>query len=141
MITAPPPSDFEQFIHRVDQAMNQLASGNFSRFRVADRWTPAVNIYRLPDRLEVCVDLAGVDRKSIDMHVEPGRLTVRGVRPTPAPCHEPGPRGQIIVMEIEHGPFERTLPLPREVNLDAVEAEQCNGMLWIRLPLRNPAGR
>ena len=144
MRTASKPTDFNQLVSELDHAMDQLIQRRFSQFRPSDTWSPAVNAYRLPDRIEVCVDLAGVERDSIDLSVQPGALTLRGLRQTPMPEHEgrdtPRPvDAQILVMEIEHGPFERTLRLPRGVDVDGVEAEQCNGMLCIRLPLRGPS--
>ena len=33
------------------------------RFRAAPCWSPALNVYRRPDRLIVCVDLAGVSEQ------------------------------------------------------------------------------
>lgn len=144
MRTAANPDDVGQLFNELDRAMNQLIRHRFCQFRSTDMWAPAINAYRLPDRIEVCVDLAGVERDSIDLSVEPGALTVRGLRHTPMPEPEHGGEpahstdAQILVMEIEHGPFERTLRLPRGVSVDHVEAEQANGMLCIRLPLRGP---
>lgn len=107
---------------------------HFAVYCPVEAWSPAINAYALADRLEVCVDLAGVDRASIDLRVEPTRLTVRGVREAPEPAHEPSRRVQILALEIDHGPFERTVVLPRAVSTDKVSAEQRNGMLWVRLP-------
>ncbi|MEZ6189908.1 MAG: Hsp20/alpha crystallin family protein [Phycisphaerales bacterium] len=35
--------------------------------------------------MHICVDLAGIDRDKIDVRIEPGRLTVSGVRHAPEP--------------------------------------------------------
>lgn len=113
----------------------QWSSRHFERVHSVEGWSPAVNVYRLDRHLAVCVDLAGIDRQSIDVRVEPGRLIVRGVR------HAPDPRRQqeamrIMVMEIDHGPFCRVLDLPPEVDLNRVESHYDNGLLWVTLPLR-----
>jgi len=41
-----------------------------------------------------------------------------------------------LAMEIDHGPFQREIILPVEVDPNRVIAEQRNGLLWIYLPLR-----
>jgi HSP20 family molecular chaperone IbpA len=110
------------------------SSPHFAVYCPVDAWSPAINAYALADRLEVCVDLAGVERESIDLRVEPTRLTIQGVRQPPEPPHDPQQRVQILALEIDHGPFERTIVLPRAVATDKVSAEQRNGMLWVRLP-------
>lgn len=96
-----------------------------------------MNAYRCEKCIRVCFDLAGVEKERIDIHVEPGRLVVSGVRKAPEPeSGEPCPR-QILAMEIDHGKFWRELRLPAEVVRDEVTAEHRNGLLWINLPLRH----
>lgn len=95
-------------------------------------WVPALNCYQSPGRIYVCVDLAGVERASIEVVVQPGRLIVRGERATPEPAS--GPPGSIRCMEIDSGPFERTLVLPNDVSLDRVSSTYRDGLLWIELP-------
>lgn len=98
-------------------------------------WQPSMNAYRCENAIRVCFDLAGVDKERIDIQIEPGLLTVRGIRQSPEPASgEPCPR-QILSMEIDHGPFLRELRLPASVLRDEVTAEHRNGMLWINLPL------
>lgn len=96
-------------------------------------WSPALNCYESPGRLHVCIDLAGVDRASISVHVEPGRLRVCGIRHTPEPPADTPQR--IHCMEIDAGPFARTLALPASVVLDQVVSTYRDGLLWIELPL------
>lgn len=115
---------------------------SFSQFSQAQAWSPAVNIYQVGKVLHVCVDLAGIDRDKIDVRIEPGRLKVSGVRhaPEPMPADPALPHLDVDMkihsMEIDYGSFCRELPVPREVNLDGVQSEYRQGMLWIRLPLK-----
>ena len=100
-------------------------------------WRPSLNAYRCDNCIKVCFDLAGVDKETIDIQIEPGRLVVRGVRQPPEPAFdEPCPR-QILAMEIDHGPFKRELRLPVDVISEKVTAEHRNGILWINLPLHH----
>lgn len=107
----------------------------FERFHTAPAWQPAVNVFRCGDFFFVCVELAGVERESIEIRAEPRRLAVRGQRQAPEPdCNQPVM--QVFALEIDHGTFERVLDLPAEVEAPEVVAEHRNGLLWVRLPLR-----
>lgn len=99
-------------------------------------WRPALNAFRCDDWFVVCLELAGVDKDAIDVRAEPRRLVIRGTRVMPEPsCDEP-PALNVLALEIDHGPFERVLDLPAEVDPSRVSAEHRNGLLWIKLPLR-----
>ena len=84
----------------------------------------------------ICVDLAGVDRKRIDLTVEGRRLLIRGLRQPPEPDEARDKAVQVLVMEIDYGPFEREVLLPSDVVADRVNAEHREGLLWVYLPLR-----
>jgi len=104
-------------------------------------WSPAINVYERPDAVIVCVDLAGVDRKAVDVTVRPGRLSISGQRPAPEPPPpEPGSKTptRILHMEIDYGRFERQLPLPDATDLDRVTSAYADGVLTITLPRRRP---
>lgn len=115
---------------------SELARSQFSRF-ASHTWQPAINAYRCENCIRVCVDLAGVERSRIDLTVEPERLIVRGLREVPEPTHAEGRAVQLLVMEIDYGPFEREVRLPVLVDIEKVHAEQRNGLLWISLPLKS----
>lgn len=126
--------DFEELHKQLDRMMDRLTRRHFSQFRATESWTPAINAYRMEDRIEVCVDLAGVERDGIDVSIEPGAMVIRGVRKAPYPTPRRQEGVQILVMEIDHGPFERRFALPRQVDVRKITAEQRNGLLWVRLP-------
>lgn len=96
-----------------------------------------MNAYRCEGCIRICFDLAGVDKAGIDLRIEPDRIILKGTRPTPEPASAEGRPQQIVAMEIDHGPFARELRLPAEVIPGEVTAEQRNGLLWVRLPLRS----
>ncbi len=129
---------FTRIITRTGSVAYELQRLHFSQFRpTAEAWQPQINAYCYEDRVEVCVDLAGVDRENVEIHIESRKLVIRGSRPSPEPTGgDPAfPCRQILAMEIENGPFERIFNLPTEVNPDAVTARQEAGLLWIQLPV------
>jgi HSP20 family protein len=105
----------------------------FSHF-VRHAWRPAINVYRCETCISICVDLAGADRSDIELVIEGQRLFIRGERAVPELGEEEDAAQQMIVMEIDYGPFEREVQLPEEVDLEKMRAEQKNGFLWIHLP-------
>ena len=95
-------------------------------------WQPAINAFRCEKGVRICVDLAGVEKSSIELTVEPRRVLLQGVREAPEPTAEESL--QMLALEIDYGPFEREVHLPVEVNVEETRAEQENGLLWITLP-------
>ncbi|HEY2614135.1 MAG TPA: Hsp20/alpha crystallin family protein [Chthoniobacterales bacterium] len=113
----------------------QLTRVQFSR-SVPAKWQPAINAFRCETAMKICVDLAGVERSMIDLTIEPRRLVIGGTREAPEPTHGGGRAIQLLALEIDYGPFEREVELPAEVDVEGVNAEQENGLLWIYLPLK-----
>ena len=108
----------------------QLASYQFA----PPTWQPAINAYRCEKGMRICVDLAGVERGAIDLRVEPHRVIVRGNREVPEPKDPECRPVEMLAMEIDYGPFERSVDLFDEVDVGKVHAEQKDGLLWIDLP-------
>jgi len=121
----------------------ELTRVQFTQLYAPHAWEPPINVYRYDGCIKICVDLAGVERETIDLRVEPGRLVLRGRRAMPQPriCENQSEEKcvQILTMEIDHGPFAREVLLPADVEINAVSAQQENGLLWISLPLQSHA--
>jgi HSP20 family protein len=100
-------------------------------------WRPAINAYRCVTCIRLCVDLAGVERDEIDLQITADRLILRGTRASAEPENSDGHSLQVLAMEIDFGPFERSFELPAEVDIARATAEQKNGFLWICLPLKS----
>lgn len=103
------------------------------------RWSPAVNAYRCANQFVICVDLAGVAKESLNLEIDLRRVILHGHRTAPEPPCDAASPPQVLVMEIDYGPFERTLVLPEDVDPDRASAEHHAGLLWIRIPVRWPA--
>jgi len=117
----------------------QLTKIQFSSFSSPESWQPAINAYSCSECIAICVDLAGVDRRQIELIVEPRRLLIRGQRQPPEPDGTKSKAVQVLVMEIDYGRFEREVLLPSDVVTNQTTAEQLDGLLWVYLPLRASA--
>jgi HSP20 family molecular chaperone IbpA len=116
----------------------QLSQVRISAFPT-QKWSPAVNAFLCHESILILVELAGVDRTEIDLQVRTDRVLLRGRRRSPRPESAEGAPSQVLALEIDEGPFERTLLLPRAVAPDRATAEQKNGILRICLPFLQPA--
>ena len=111
-------------------AMQRATHGRFFRFSPPDAWQPATNLYETKDRYVVCVDLAGVNRKEIDVEVQQDVLVIQGQRESPRPQS----RSKVHLMEIDHGNFRRTITIPSSVQMTNIKARYVDGYLWVELP-------
>jgi HSP20 family protein len=126
-------SDFDDVVLKVNKFMDQFMQKSFFRFRPCERWQPSINVYESKDHFRVCLELAGIDPKQVQLHVEDNVLYVMGHRQTPSPAgHETLPR--IHVMEIDHGAFSRAIKLPGNIDQARIEAKYSHGLLWIDVP-------
>ncbi len=101
-------------------------------------WTPAVDMYETSQALVVLVDLAGVDASQTEVHAEPGRLLIRGVRKEHHAPVSPSEHRTYLAMEIPYGRFERSLPLPGGLDTESAHASYQEGLLEVSLPKRAP---
>ena len=135
MASHDPPIDepFDTLTRHMGQMMDELAARQFFNFSAHDSWEPVVNVYVTAAAYFVCVDLAGMEGEAIDVREEGGQLVIRGRRTTPTPPDAEGPLS-VDRMEIDSGPFRRTVELPADVDRSAIRARYRAGMLWVTLP-------
>ena len=121
---------------RVGELVYEMTKLRFSHFKAAVPWAPSINVYRCERCIAVCADLAGVEKDTIELKVEPQRLLIRGQRAAPEPAGEMCKAVQVLAIEIDYGPFERELLVsPMTIDTAHVSATHKNGLLWIYLPL------
>jgi HSP20 family protein len=99
-------------------------------------WLPPVDIYETEGKeIVLKAELPGLRREDIDLTVENNTLTVRGER-----REDEGVRdGQYHRRERVAGTFSRSFTLPNAVDGTRVKAEYRDGVLTVRLPLRDEA--
>jgi HSP20 family molecular chaperone IbpA len=100
-------------------------------------WQPALNIYQTDSTLVVVAELAGVERQSLDIEVEPNMLRIQGVRPMDTPDE----LRRVHRMEIAAGPFQIEAELPVLVNPEQASSDYNNGLLEVVLPLAQRTAR
>lgn len=124
----------DEWSRKINSIMDEMLNRHFFEFRDCGEWQPDANVYESAAAWFVCVDLAGVGEDRIEVHCTDERhLIIVGQRGQPVP---PGDEGKLSMqaMEIREGRFRRELELPKEIDIEAVEATYSKGYLWIRLP-------
>ncbi len=132
----------DQFSKKILQELEQmqqqsgriLRSMSIARMIPAESrgWQPAVDIYETENEFLLYAEIAGADSDSLQVVVEGKTLRIRGVRklsghPSIACIHQ---------LEMELGPFQRTLTLPGAIEVDEVHSTYSNGVLQVVLPKR-----
>ena len=106
------------------------------RYAAATAWVPPVDIYQSGDQeLVLKAELPDMAREDIDVTVENFVLTVKGDKKVDSAVKEE----QYHHAERRYGAFSRSFSLPRTVDASKVSAEYRNGVLTIKLPLREEA--
>jgi HSP20 family protein len=99
-------------------------------------WAPAVDIFETENHeLVLKAELPDVAREDIALKVENNTLTISGQKKMDPQVREE----QYHRVERSYGPFSRSFTLPPTVDTNAIGAEYKNGVLTVRLPLREEA--
>ena len=105
-------------------------------FTSANAWVPPVDIFQNGDReLVLKAELPEMARENIDLTVENGTLTISGDKKLATDVKEE----QFHHIERRYGSFSRSFSLPQTVDAGKVSADYKDGVLTVRLPLREEA--
>jgi len=129
-----------QELATVQEHMNRLLGEMYGRHddEVLTRgaWVPPVDIYENGNHeLVLKAELPDMTRDSIDVTVEHNSLTLRGEKKLDQHVKDE----QYRRVERAYGSFSRSFSLPPTVDVGKVSADYKDGVLTIKLPLREEA--
>ena len=105
-------------------------------FTSPSTWMPPVDIFQTGDHeLVLKAELPDMAREDIAINIENFVLTVTGEKKAATEVKEE----QYHHVERRYGSFSRSFSLPQTVDPNRVSAEYKNGVLTVRLPLREEA--
>ena len=132
---------FREFAHIQDR-LNRVFADTYGRpasdegLMTGGAWVPPVDIYQNGDHeLVLTAEIPDMTREDIDITVDNGTLTLRGEKKVSADVKEE----QFHRIERRYGAFSRSFSLPQTVDPNKVSAEYKQGVLTVRLPLRDEA--
>ena len=116
--------DMERVVNRVFRQFH------FPACEGDEKWSPNTDVYETGAEFLIQVEVAGVPKEALEVGIQENVLSIRGQRPRlireKLTC--------LHQMEINHGPFERLVSLPSEVDSEGITAHYADGYLTIRLP-------
>ena len=120
---------------RMRREMDELFGDVFERTGLSRRragFSPPIDVYYTddPPRVVVRAELAGIEPDELALEIHGRELTIAGHRrPEKA-------EGRVYQqLEIEHGPFQRTIALGADVRGEDAKAVYEDGFLEVELPL------
>ena len=147
-----------QLMRRMQDEMDRMFGETFSGFgslapRYGDQsgggtptWNPSIDISEDQKEYRIEVDLPGVNKDGIQVEVNRGQLTIRAEmrqesdtgkpeQQTSQPQQQQGsqPQRQYLRRERRFGYFERSFPLPDDVNQDQIQCDFRDGVLTCHL--------
>ncbi len=90
----------------------------------------AVDVFQTPKDIVIKTMVAGVKPEDLDVNITREMVTIRGQRSETENVLD----DDYFHQELYWGSFSRTVMLPEEIDVDAVEASEKNGMLILKLP-------
>jgi len=124
---------FTSMARQMSKWVDHVLGPSYHQYYRAKAWTPAINFYEGQTHYCLIVELAGVAPDEIDLRVEKGTLILTGNRAAPG-LPDSSDCVRLLMMEIDHGQFRRTLELPDDIDADGISATYRNGYLRVRLP-------
>src|SRR2546427_1538598 len=105
-------------------------------FTTPNTWMPPVDIFQTDaHELVLKAELPDMSREDIDINIENFVLTIKGEKMVSNDVKEE----QYHHVERRYGAFSRSFSLPQTVDPGRVSAEYKQGVLTVRLPLREDA--
>jgi HSP20 family protein len=96
----------------------------------AQAWAPALDVQEDKEKFTVNLELAGLKREDINVHLEDGSLIISGERKSETLSEDT----EVHRQERHYGKFSRALTLPVAVAPDQVKASFKDGILSVTLP-------
>ena len=130
-------SDFDHMTEHVAQMWERMLAGGSAGSGKPRYQKPVIepptDVYQTQDEIVVLLEVAGMRDEQVELLVEGRLLIVQGEK-RDRRMHHPG--HIYNAMEIQYGPFERSILLPTEVDHEQVRVRYDDGLLQITLPKR-----
>jgi len=128
-----PFKEFAQMQDRLNRAFSEAYGRSDEGLLSSGSWMPPVDIYQNGEHeLVLKAELPDMSREDIDVTVANGTLTIKGEKKLSGEVKEE----QFHRVERRYGTFSRSFSLPSTVDAGRVNAEYRNGVLTVKLPMR-----
>jgi HSP20 family protein len=101
----------------------------------SEPWSPAIDVAENDKEVTVRAELPGIDLKDLEVTVTGNQLVLSGEKRESS--EQSGK--DFHHSETRYGSFRRTVPLPKGVDTEKVDAQYANGVLTLHLPKTAPS--
>jgi len=119
-----------QFKNEFDKLFDSFFSDFFNEKTDFLSINPKTDVEENDNEYVVTMEIPGVDKKDLNLHVENDRLYIKGEKKQSKETKE----SNYISSERSYGAFQRSFNLPNAIKTDKVDAEFKEGILKIKLP-------
>jgi len=130
-----PTRNFGQLQDRINKVFTDAFNRGDEGLMNRGTWIPPVDIYQNGKELVLKAELPDMKREDIDITIEEHTLTIKGEKKLDAEVKDENVRR----IERLYGSFTRSFTLPPTVDASNVSAEYKDGVLTLRLPIREEA--
>ncbi|MBI2109291.1 MAG: Hsp20/alpha crystallin family protein [Parcubacteria group bacterium] len=137
----------KSFFDKITSIVNQEAGEDVRELEVKDKGgnTPdssgwieeeasegqlTIDMYQGPDEIVIQTMVAGVRPEDLNVSIGRDMVTIKGKRESQRNVNDE----DFFYKELYWGSFSRTILLPHEVDVDAADASEKNGLLTLKLP-------
>jgi HSP20 family protein len=136
MVRWDPFRDLAEVQERVSRALGDFYGRGQDDVMRRGPWVPPVDIYEGQNHeMVIKAELPDIKREDIDIRVEDNTLTITGEKK----LEDNVKQDQFHRIERMYGTFTRSFTLPAAIYTEKVNAEYRNGVLTIKLPMREEA--
>jgi HSP20 family protein len=93
--------------------------------------TPAVNIYENNEKFEIEIAAPGLEKEDFKIDLKNEYLLVYSEKKDKKEEKE---KGKVVRSEFRYSSFQRSFALPKDIDVNAIQASHRNGILVIELP-------
>ena len=124
-----PFKELRELTHNVNSLNDVFYTQGFPQQNISS-FVPDVNTREGEFAYHIDVDLPGIGKDDINVHIDNNILTISGERKT----KEETRKEDYYKIESSFGQFERTLSLPDDIDAENIHAESSDGVLEIVVP-------
>ncbi|MFC1737069.1 Hsp20/alpha crystallin family protein [Candidatus Hydrogenedentota bacterium] len=123
--------DFEKIFGEIETIVDGLSDRrSVLRHAGSNLWRPPMDIYELPEKFLITLELAGMREDQFEVSLVGNRIDITGTR------DDLSPKGKVRIhqLEINFGRFLRRLSIPENIDRSRIRAFYKDGFLRVELP-------